>query len=91
MHCKPCRVTYEGARYDVSANGAVRVLRWSNEQPNESPWTVGDLVNESRAVEVRHEAARGNVGTVTAACGIESWPVWGLKRVRGNLGGVYYE
>lgn len=63
MKCKPCRVTYQGARYEVSADGTVRPTRIIDKLPPGPGWRPGRRVYDAPvavdlAKAVRREAAR---------------------------------
>ena len=68
MTCTPCRVTHEGTRYAVAADGTVRPT-WIVDAVNGGMATsatpaadrrreFGDAVDATLAKAVRHEAAR---------------------------------
>lgn len=56
IHCTPCRVTYEGQRYQISRDGIVRTF-----QPpvlGAQAFELGDPEPESFAKLIRREASR---------------------------------
>lgn len=65
IHCTPCRVTYEGVRYQIEANGEVRTLALDSEirlMPSIrfADGRIRELIPEPESVArlVRHEASR---------------------------------
>jgi hypothetical protein len=54
MICKPCRITLDGVRYEVSRDGTVRPMG-ADLNP---PYTYGEPVSEDVAARVRQDAAR---------------------------------
>lgn len=68
MYCKPCRLTYNGARYQIERNGMVRPVRIAEEPVlNSQGLPTGDTlrtrvfdawVSQDLAKQVRAEAIR---------------------------------
>lgn len=61
IHCTPCRVTYEGQRYQIEANGEVRVVAGPFEDGSKASFVDTRYerpVDESLAKLVRREASR---------------------------------
>lgn len=85
MVCKPCRVTFECKRYQIERNGTVRPTA----SLGDSRWH-GDPVDADLAKQVRAEAQRQRRNR-NARERHQAMTDLGLRRVRGNLGGVYYE
>ena len=95
MICTPCRVTYQGTRYAISQDGTVRVI-WIEgginlpTGPTPKVRMYGEPVDPLIAKNVRREAARQRRNR-NARERHQAMKNLGLKRVRGALGGVYYE
>ena len=83
MTCRPCRVTYQGTRYaiDGAGNVAIAAVGDSDAQP---------IADAALAKAVRHEASRQRRNR-NARERHQAMLDVGLVRVRGGLGGVYYE
>jgi len=61
IHCTPCRVTYQGVRYQIETNGEVRLLPHLFEVGNVNRSTVLrtiDPISEPEAKLIRREASR---------------------------------
>lgn len=60
MKCKPCKVTFQGQRYQVFSNGAVApVTRNVATVPGGvDTWSIGAPVNTDQAKAIRAEASR---------------------------------
>ena len=81
MRCKPCKVTYQGTRYVIASDGTVAVS---------STGYCCSLVEDELATRVRAEAQRQRHNRNHRERH-QAMTDLGLKRVRGSLGGVYYE
>lgn len=60
MTCKPCRVTFEGNRYFVAADGKV-FPTWQNvatQAGGHDTWSLGAELDSDTAARVRREAQR---------------------------------
>lgn len=85
MTCKPCRVTYQGTRYQINKDGSVWIIHGaigSLYTSNPEPEAFAHVVRTEAARQRRNRNRRERHQAMTDL---------GLKRVRGNLGGVYYE
>ena len=83
MTCHPCRVAYQGTRYAIDGAGNVVIA------------AVGDgdaqpITGATLAKAIRHEASRQRRNR-NARERHQAMLDLGLVRVRGGLGGVYYE
>ena len=94
MTCKPCRVTVDGQRYFIAKDGQVYPT-WRNVATvagGVDTWSLGEALDPEVTQRVRREAQRQRRNRNArerheALTGLGL----GLTRVRGNLGGVYYE
>ena len=82
MTCTPCEVTYREHRYQIDGAGNVSVL-----EPNHGDWfpverELAAIVCAEAGRQRRNRARRERHQALLDL---------GLKRVRGNLGGTYYE
>ena len=83
MTCHPCRVTYQGTRYAIDGAGNVTIAAAGDE-------AIQFVTDSTLARAVRHEATRQRRNR-NARERHQAMLDLGLVRVRGGLGGVYYE
>lgn len=86
MRFKPCYVRYLGRRYRVSADGTAAPILV--EEPGNM--VLGPAVDAATASDIRVEASRIRRNRRRRARH-EAMTGLGLVRVKGNLGGTYYE
>jgi phosphopantetheinyl transferase len=95
MTCKASRLTYDGKRYEVSSDGTVRQIlsTQTGTSPEGKPMVArvyGQPEEREFARLVIADAARQRRNR-NARAKHEALTGLGLVRVRGALGGVYYE
>lgn len=90
MRCIPCKVTFEGFRYEIKADGSVFGQDGAKRNERSAGAFTDAVIDADHAKLVRADAARQRRNR-NAREKHDALTSLGLVRVRGALGGVYYE